>query len=206
VALVNDARIVLATGTPDGWGLVVISGTGSIAYARSPQGQVMRSGGWGYLLGDEGSGYDIGLRALQAVMRASDGRGESTVLENAILTEWGLRRAEDLVRKVYGGLPRAEIARLSEIVERCAGAGDRVSTAILEGAGAELSAAAVAVVHRLGLINPVPAAFTGGVLVNGARIRQSLLREASEHGLVLEPVSLVTEPARGAVRLALEML
>ncbi len=78
--LANDAQIVLAAGTPEGWGLVIISGTGSIAYGRTAQGAIARAGGWGYLLGDEGSGYSIGLQALQAVMRAQDGRDGQTGL------------------------------------------------------------------------------------------------------------------------------
>lgn len=204
--LVNDARLVLAAGTPDGWGLVIISGTGSIAYGMTQQGTVVRSGGWGYLLGDEGSGYDIGLQALRAITRASDGRGKPTAIQAAILKEWGLTKPQELVRRVYAGLPRAQIARLSVIVERCADEGDTKALEILSNAGFELAAAAAAVVTRMGVAGPVPAAFTGGVLVRGTRVREALMSAAQAQDLRLEPVVLVTDPAHGAVRLAIELL
>ena len=72
VLIANDAELVLAAGTPQGWGLALICGTGAIVYGRSLAGQTARADGWGHLLGDEGSGYAIGLAALRAVMRAYD--------------------------------------------------------------------------------------------------------------------------------------
>jgi N-acetylglucosamine kinase-like BadF-type ATPase len=206
VRLVNDARIVLAAGTPEGWGLALISGTGSIAYGRTRAGEAARAGGWGYLLGDEGSGYDIGLQALRSVTRAADGRDTPTLLLNAILAAWGLTRAQDLVRKVYGGLARAEIARLSAVVEECAASGDPRALEILDQAGAELARSAGAVIRRLAFDGPVPTALTGGVLVGGERVRHALLRAAGQNSLLLSPTAIVPEPARGAVRLALESL
>jgi N-acetylglucosamine kinase-like BadF-type ATPase len=204
--LVNDARIVLAAGTPAGWGLVIISGTGSIAYGRTAQGTTARAGGWGYLLGDEGSGYSIGLRALQAVMRAHDGRDGQTLLREAVLSEWGLTAPEALVRKVYAGLSRADIARLAGLVERCAEAGDPKASQILAWAGAELAEVASAVVKQLQFEGPVPAALTGGVLLHGKRVREVLLEAAKGMGLLFEPVQMVEDPTLGALRLAREAL
>ena len=80
VEVTNDAAILLAAGTPDGWGVALVSGTGSIAFGRAPDGRTARGGGWGYLLGDEGSAYALVLAGLQAVARAADGRGEPTCL------------------------------------------------------------------------------------------------------------------------------
>lgn len=205
VKLVNDAQIVLAAGTPAGWGLALISGTGSIAYGRSPDGRVARSGGWGYLLGDEGSGYEIGLTALKAVLRASDGRGPETRLVEAVLAEWGLARPQELIRKVYSGLPRAEIAKLAALVEGCAQAGDGRAAQILSSAGSELFAIADAAAKQLGLTGPIPTALTGGVLVRGQHVRAALLEKARARDLQLNPVTLVDDPALGAVRLALEL-
>lgn len=203
VRLVNDALIALAAGTPEVWGLVIICGTGSIAYGRTPQGEVARAGGWGYLLGDEGSGYDIGLQALRAVLRASDGRAAPTRLRDVILSAWQLAQPQDLVRKVYAGLPRSDFARLARLVEDCAASGDEVATGIMLRAGAELAEAAVAVTRRLGFIGPVPTALTGGVMVRGRMVREALLASAQASGLTLEPVTPVSEPVRGALRLAL---
>lgn len=202
--LVNDAQIVLAAGTPEGWGVAIISGTGSIAYGKTAQGAVARAGGWGYLLGDEGSGYSIGLRALQAVVRAHDGRASQTMLGEVILAEWGLNAPEALVRKVYAGLPRADIARLAEIVEECAKAGDQKAGEILDWAGEELAATASAVIKKLGIQGAVPAALTGGVLNHGKRVREVMLEMAQARGLFLQPVTLVKDPAIGALRIASE--
>jgi N-acetylglucosamine kinase-like BadF-type ATPase len=204
--LVNDAQIVLAAGTPAGWGLAIISGTGSIAYGRTAQGTTARAGGWGYLLGDEGSGYSIGLRALQAVMRAHDGRDGPTRLTAAVLEAWELVAPEGLVRKVYGGLPRAEVARLAGLVERCAEAGDAAAGEILEWAGKELAATAAAAVKQLRIEGAVPTALTGGVLLHGTRVREALLEAAASMGPRFEPVRLVEDPALGALRLAREAL
>ena len=101
VVIANDAELVLAAGTPDGWGIALISGTGSIVFGRSPHGEMARAGGWGHILGDEGSGYAIGVEALRAVMRAFDGRGPATALTDAVLLHWSLKTPPDLVGRVY---------------------------------------------------------------------------------------------------------
>ena len=83
VLVVNDALIALEAGAGDGPGIVVIAGTGSICYGRNERGQAARAGGWGYILADEGSGWWIGQRAMQAVMRQADGRGPATAADAA---------------------------------------------------------------------------------------------------------------------------
>jgi N-acetylmuramic acid 6-phosphate etherase len=205
-SITNDAIIVLAAGTPEGWGLVVISGTGSIAYGRDRQGRLARAGGWGYLMGDEGSNYAIGQAALRAVTRALDGRGPQTGLVGAVLAHWKLDDSTGLVRKVYGDLPRKEIAGLGKLVETTALSGDAVASEILDGAGHELARAAQAVVYRLELKDTVPCALAGSVLIYGSWVRPAFLKHAEGLGLQLEPVALVAEPARGAVKLAIEEL
>ena len=207
VEFVSDARLVMAAGTPQGWGIEVICGTGSIVYGRSPEGQTRRAGGWGYLLGDEGSGYDIGLTALRCVARADDGRGPQTTLTGRILARWSLAAARDLVGYVYGPqVSKTEIAALAVLVERAALEGDSVAQQILRQAGRELATGAQVVVERLQLPEPTPCALAGGVLVQGELVSQELLTAASELGLQLFPVQKVTEPAQGAIRLAAERL
>ena len=85
VKIVNDAEILLAAGSPTGPKLAMVCGTGSIVYGRTTTGELIRAGGWGYLFGDEGSGYAIGVAALRAVMQAYDGRGPSTLLTGLVL-------------------------------------------------------------------------------------------------------------------------
>jgi glucosamine kinase len=98
VRVVTDAEAALHDAFRDGPGIVLIAGTGSVAWGRGPDGRVARAGGWGALLGDEGSGYALGLGALRAVLRAHDGRARPTTLTGAVLRETGLNEAAELVR------------------------------------------------------------------------------------------------------------
>jgi len=207
--IANDAEIVLAAGTPDDWGVAVISGTGSIVFGRhaTRAGKMARAGGWGHILGDEGSGYAIGVAALRAVMCAFDGRGPATALTEAVLAHWGVAAPPDLVGRVYREeVGAAEIAALARLVDTAAGAGDAVACDILRQAGRDLALTVEAVVRRLGLSAPTPCALAGGVIVNGGQARAAFLAAAAERGLDLRPITPVTEPARGAVRLAADLL
>src|SRR5262249_22680106 len=85
VVVVNDALVALVAGAGDAAGVVVVAGTGSIAYGRNDSGRAARAGGWGHLLGDEGGGFWIGRAALRAVVRQFDGRGPVTLLTPMIL-------------------------------------------------------------------------------------------------------------------------
>src|SRR6266545_6811473 len=104
--VVNDALVALEAGAPDQPGVVIIAGTGSIAYGRNDRNQAARAGGWGYMLGDEGSGYWIGRAALRAVLRESDRRGPATLLTGLLLNYYGVPRAQDLIAQVYHGTLR----------------------------------------------------------------------------------------------------
>ena len=90
ILVVNDALIALQAGVGDAAGIVIVSGTGSIAYGRNDHGEASRAGGWGYVLGDEGSGYWIGRLALRAVVRHADGRGRVTSLTPRLLAHFGV--------------------------------------------------------------------------------------------------------------------
>ena len=89
-------------GAPSGPALALICGTGSIVYGRTVTGELLRAGGWGYLFGDEGSGYAIGIAALRAVMRAYDGRGRETLLSELVLGRYGLHTPPELIQAIYG--------------------------------------------------------------------------------------------------------
>lgn len=203
VSIVNDAMLVLAAGTPDGWGIGVISGTGSIVYGRDPQGRMVRAGGWGHILGDEGSGFWIGLAALQAVARADDGRAPQTVLTRAILSQWDIATPQDMIHRIYlEELPKFEIAALAALVETTATEGDAVAHTILQQAGHELALAVSAVARRLELRGPIPCAQAGSTLLKGRHVRGAFLEAVAKLGVQLDPVTPVTEPALGALRLA----
>jgi N-acetylglucosamine kinase-like BadF-type ATPase len=203
IVVVSDAELVLAAGTPGGWGLALICGTGSIAYGRDRDGRVARAGGWGYLLGDEGSGYAIGLAALRAVARAADGRGPFTALADALLARWSLAAPADLIRRVYRErAATSEIAALATLVDETAASGDTVAREILREAGRELALALGAVAGRLEWRGPAPCALAGGLIVHSRTLAGAMREAASELRLVLDPVTNVTEPAIGAIQIA----
>src|SRR5947209_19543433 len=89
VSVANDAALLLAAGTPEGWGLAVVAGTGSIAWGRDRAGREDRAGGWGYLLGDEGSGYAVAVAALRAVALAAGRTGPPTELADLLVKRLG---------------------------------------------------------------------------------------------------------------------
>lgn len=203
IALINDAELALAAGTPDGYGVGVICGTGSICTGRSRQGERARADGWGWLLGDEGSGFSIGQAAMRAVMRAYDGRGPATLLSGAVLAHWQLSSPEDLIERVYiRQAGPADIAGLAAVVNEAAQEGDAVARAILEQAAEDLAVTIVTVARRLGYADAVPCGLAGGVVVKSACMADFIQAAARRRGLLLDPVALVAEPALGAVRLA----
>jgi N-acetylmuramic acid 6-phosphate etherase len=207
LTIVNDAQLVLAAGTPDGWGAALICGTGSIVYGEDAGGRRARAGGWGYLLGDEGSGYAVGQAGLRAVMRAFYGRGLRTALTQAILAHWDLSTPSDLVRRVYGeALLPADMAALALLVEAAGASGDEVARGILQEAGRELALAVQAVVRALELPQPVPCGLAGSLIVKSKVMRAMFLSAAREAGLQLDPVTPVSEPALGALRLAIGLI
>src|SRR6059036_2367194 len=150
VLVVNDALIALVAGAQDAAGIVIIAGTGSIVYGRNAAGEAARAGGWGHMIGDEGSGYWIGREALAAVMRARDGRGPATELTAAMLAHFQVDDVSRLPRIVYDReVPRMSVAAVGPIVQQAADEGDAVATRILERAAEELVLAARSVAARL---------------------------------------------------------
>ena len=203
--IVNDALVALVAGVGDNPGVVLVAGTGSIAYGRDGSGRAARSGGWGYLLGDEGGGFWIGRSALAAVVRQFDGRGPATILTELVLAEMHLASPTELIHAIYDkGLQRRAIAGIAALVQSAADAGDATASEILTRAGAELTAAAASVIRRLGMRGDVfQTVLAGGIfraipaLVADVRLRLSEVAPRSETQV------LTVEPAVGAVRLAL---
>lgn len=175
--IIGDAQVALAGAMGCRPGVVVISGTGSIAYGENGAGETARAGGWGWRLGDEGSGYDIGSRALISALRDQDGRGPATLLTEKIRGALSLEDLDELVDLTYrGNMGSEEVAALAGLVGEAAREGDNVALRILEGAGVELGVAASAVIGRLGLTGGFTLGLVGGVFNLGPLIRESLER------------------------------
>ena len=148
-------------------GVVVIGGTGSVAYGQTANGGSARAGGWGYLLGDEGSAYDIGCAALKAMCYEADGRGPTTRLSSQILAHLKLSDIMALRHAVYAGaVTRPQIAGLASLVGTAARTGDPVANALLQSAGQQLALIALAVMDKLGDFT-LPIFTTGGVFRAG---------------------------------------
>ena len=126
VRVMADGEVALSTAFADGTGIIVSAGTGSIAYARDPAGQLHRAGGYGWQLGDEGGGYWLGRRALDVAARAQDGRGEGSTLLARLLGALGLQTFDDLVRWTATATP-AQVAALAPHVINAAGDGEAVA-------------------------------------------------------------------------------
>jgi N-acetylglucosamine kinase-like BadF-type ATPase len=202
--VVNDALVALTAAAGDDSGIVVICGTGSICYGRDEDGRAARSGGWGYILGDEGSGYWIGRRALAAVVRHADRRGPATVLTTLVLQHFRVRAVSDLVQEVHLRDPRRHrVASLAAVVQAACDQGDVVARTIVDAACDELVIAAGSVAERLALRGAVfPLVLAGGVLQVLPALREQLLRRLPDVAPRSQPRMLTEEPAVGAVRLA----
>ena len=150
--VVNDALIALLGATAGNSGVLINAGTGAIAYGMNKEGNFSRSSGWGYLLGDEGGGFDVARRAMIACLRAYDGRGKETSLISRLCSYFNLDSVEELVGLVYKDrLDIKEIAGFTPLVCMTAREGDEVSKEILYNASEELSFAAIAIVRSLHL-------------------------------------------------------
>ena len=200
--VVNDALIALEAGVPGRPGTVVIAGTGSIAYGRNADGRGARAGGWGYVLGDEGSGYWLGRLALRAVLRAADGRGEQTQLTERVLAHYGVARPRDLVREIYeGGTRPSAIAALARDVGGAADEGDGIAGHLVSVAAQELAGAAYSVAKRLG-IEREPIVLSGGTLLGLGQLQRQLTAELARRLPDAPILPLAVQPAHGAVFLA----
>ena len=157
-------------------GIVVIGGTGAVAYGRLADGREAKVGGWGYLMGDEGSGYDIGRRALQMAAQAFDGRIEMTSLLQRVPAQLGLSDLQAVHKMLYSGqITRPQIARLTVSVMASAEAGDVVARRLLDDAGEDLANSALAVAQRLEMkANEISVFPTGGLFQSNTMIKDAL--------------------------------
>jgi N-acetylglucosamine kinase-like BadF-type ATPase len=208
ILVVNDALIALQAGIGSAPGIVIVAGTGSIAYGCDGRGRAARAGGWGYLLGDEGSGYWIGRLALRAIVREADGRGQPTSLTSIVLAHFGANRPEELFQTVYReDFKPAVVAALARHVQRARDEGDPTATAILNRAAQELVAAAVSVVKQLELIGEdFTFLLSGGMFKAVPWLRDEMMRLLPPTAARSRAAVLDVEPALGAVRLALAEL
>lgn len=209
IDVVGDMQIALEAAFDAGPGVIVIAGTGSIAYGRNSQGKTARAGGWGFAIGDEGSAHWIGRAAVSAVLRASDPIDDTSEtraprpdsLAKALLNTWGVSALIDLAR-VANSVPPPDFATLFPAV---AGSKDELATQVLSNAGKELAHVAAVVMRRLFALKengPIPVAMTGGVFRHASSVRELFYNELRTLDARAEIDPQVVEPVEGALRLA----
>ena len=203
----TDARIALAGATrrsPDCPGIVLIAGTGAVAFGRNAAGDEARAGGWGPLIGDEGSAYFIAARGLAAVVRQLDGRGPATAISDLVFAQEGTQTSRELLSVLYrtDGTP-SHLASYSPLVLAAARSGDAVAQRIVQDAGVELGLAVDAVIRRLKMEKEQFAVSTIGGTLGASELLLSALRSQlsiSAPGAELRPPDF--PPEIGAIRLA----
>jgi N-acetylglucosamine kinase-like BadF-type ATPase len=193
MSVTHDALIALSGATAGQPGLIAIAGTGSIAFGRNASGKTARAAGWGYMFGDEGSGFYITRQALRAALRSEEGWGPSTSLRSVLLDATGAPNVDQLLHRLYTPeFPRSRIAGLAKLVDQAAENGDATARNILTEAAQQLAIIAAAV--RGQLFTPGEAAHVSYV---GGVFRSRLVLERFRMLVEMEEGNQVSPPAYG---------
>jgi N-acetylglucosamine kinase-like BadF-type ATPase len=187
----HDAFVALVGATAGEPGVVAIAGTGSMAFGRNHEGKTARAGGWGYVFGDEGGGFDLVRQALRAALRHEEGWGQKTQLYDALVSSAGATSANDLLHRLYTDeYPRERVAAFSKLVDRIARDGDGVAREILLTGAQQLATIASAVRAQIFDANaPCRISYRGGVFRSEIVLgRYRMLMELTEGNNVMEPV------------------
>ena len=197
--ITHDAEIALVGATSGEPGVIAIAGTGSIVFGRNGEGRTARAGGWGYLFGDEGGGFDLVRQALRASLRYEEGWGPKTALREALLEATAARDANDLMHRLYTAeYPRARVASFAKLVDDAARAGDAVARDILSGAAQTLATLVASVRRQLfPKGEPVRVSYSGGVFRSGILLERYRMLVELEDGATVAPP--VYSPAVGAL-------
>ena len=199
VKVVSDAHIALEGAFPDSAGCILIAGTGSILFGKDKKGVIHRVGGFGRLIGDEGSGYSIGRKALNAVSKASDGRGEETLISELLNAKMNSGSTNGIINKVYK--EKLDVASVAKIVIAAAEEGDPIAEDILDEEADEL------VIHIKSLLNKIQSnelnvAFSGS-LIDNKNFYSDLLKQKIKFTLPkIKVVQAASTPVSGAILFA----
>lgn len=201
IIIENDACIALYSGTLGMPGIVQIAGTGAITYCKDPQQKEVRSGGWGFLFDDEGSGYDLAIKALNAVFRAFDFRGPETELTSKIMNHFQVNEVPAIIACIYNDAhPRTIIAPLSKYVEQAAVNGDDVANGIIEQACEHYLDAITACINQTQWQNEeIPVVLAGSVFTNFELYNRLLTSSAKLRQLNCNFIQPKLLPVGGAV-------
>ena len=198
IRIESDARLAYRAAFGEEDGILVIAGTGSIAYRGCGDG-FRRSGGWGHLIGDGGSGYDIAMRAIRHVTALADRDLAADALQTTLLAAIDARSTGELVAFVYRAT-KADIAALCPVVTNCAAAGCKAAQDILRAAGVALANTVRALLKESDKCTSVRLALCGSVLCHVTPVREAMLRSLEGEGFMLCPLTDTPDPTYGAYR------
>jgi N-acetylglucosamine kinase-like BadF-type ATPase len=203
----NDAIAALYSGAGQAEGIVVIAGTGSIVYGFAPDGRKTRAGGWGYHLGDEGSGWWLAEQSLFAITRAHDGRGPMTTMLTRYLNRLKLAKPEDLIGWAYSPTwTRDNVSSLAPLTFDAAQAGDAIALQIVNQGATTLAQAVQVVSHKLAMHTTPFTVVMFGSLFRSTLYEYALRRALSEQTAHAQPVLPTVDAAVGAAWVALDAL
>jgi N-acetylglucosamine kinase-like BadF-type ATPase len=199
LVVTHDGMIALSGAMAGKPGIIAIAGTGSMAFGRNAEGRTARAGGWGYIFGDEGGGFDIVRQAVRALLRGDEGWGEATALRPAMLPATETANANDLLHVFYTDeWPRSRVAALARVVDDVAMRGDAIARSILQNAAQQLASLAGAVRLQLWKSGePVRVAYIGGVFRSQFLLERFRLLVELEDGVECGPPAF--GPAAGAL-------
>lgn len=200
VEIGGDVEIAFEDAFGQGPGVLVIAGTGAIAYGRNSHGEIARAGGWGCLVSDEGSGSWIGLEAVRAVLRAKD-HGENLPLLDDLAAGLGANDFDDFIVSL-NATPGPDFSILFPLVLSAADRGDDITSKILDRGGRELARMAETVANRLFADDSCAVAIHGGVFTSSDHVKSSFERELKVRYPNASYVNRMVDPARGALQCA----
>lgn len=201
--VVNDVVGAWATATGAQPGVGVISGTGSNVFGVGPEGRAWRAGGWGHVLGDEGSGYWLGLQSIKAALRDRDGSGPPTVLSDAAVEFFAVPDIETLAPLVYSRpLTKSEIAAFAIDTARVAEQGDAVACALYADGARELALLIDAVIRHTGLSGDFPVGLIGSAFKAGEVFLGPLTRAVHDFAPQAQVSFVEMNPVGGCLLLA----
>jgi len=199
IKVVSDAHIALEGAFPDSIGCILIAGTGSILFGKDEKGNIHRVGGFGRLIGDEGSGYSIGRKALNAVSKESDGRGEKTLITEILNNKMKVEHSDSLINKVYK--EKLDIASLAKIVIEAAEEDDEIAQDILDEEADELVLHIKSILEKISS-NNLNVAFSGSLIDNKNFYSDLLKRKINSTLPKVKVAKASTSPLNGAILLA----
>lgn len=204
--ITHDAETALIGGTKGEEGILMIAGTGAICFGRTKEGRSHRVSGWGHIIGDEGSAYSIGIKIINAVMRAHDGRGKKTALTAILLKHMGIDTPEQIISYVYNPeVAKQHIAELAILIDDACKMKDEVAGDIIKEIIDDLYSCVDACIHKLEFNRkPVKVIVNGSVLVNNIYVNKGFREKLYHNYPLIEVCTMVHDAAYGAALLAIQ--